>query len=308
MIRVTLIVLSMLASLGAAHADSNAAQAIALFDQGKELQAQGNLADACAAFDSSYALAPAITTQLNQAACREANGQFATAWGLFQDVKRQTRSAADDESIAWGKIADARAAKLKPILSTLTIKVPGAARLPNLAIARGQSAISFGEWNHALPIDGGTYTIVVTAPGHVEWRASIAIGRELDTKTIEIPILTKLIPKFVPLPPPPLAKTPFILGGSALALAGIAIGFEVSGAAAYRTSEREANDTTQRALFDSAKRQRYVAQVIGVASVATAGVALWLHLRDLRQRRRAVELAPLASPAGIAGIVLEGSW
>src|SRR3954471_12747617 len=63
-----------------ARAQSSTAQAETLFRQGKDLMAHGRVAEACAAFDASQKLDPTIATLLNQASCREKNGQLATAW------------------------------------------------------------------------------------------------------------------------------------------------------------------------------------------------------------------------------------
>src|SRR5689334_5913935 len=82
-----------LALSGTAQAQPSGAQAETLFRQGKELMGKGQIAEACAAFDASQKLDPTIATLLNQAACREKNGQLATAWGLFLEAERQTRSA-----------------------------------------------------------------------------------------------------------------------------------------------------------------------------------------------------------------------
>jgi hypothetical protein len=69
-----------------------------LFRQGRDLLAAGKVAEACSAFEESQKLEPAVTTLFNLAGCREKLGQFATAWGLFLDTARQTRSAADAAS------------------------------------------------------------------------------------------------------------------------------------------------------------------------------------------------------------------
>src|SRR6185436_3009167 len=54
-----------------AHAQSATAQAETLFRQGQDLITKGKFAEACAAFDASQKLEPAIATLLNQASCRE---------------------------------------------------------------------------------------------------------------------------------------------------------------------------------------------------------------------------------------------
>jgi hypothetical protein len=290
-----------------ASADSPAAQAEVLFRQGRELAAAGKLAEACAAFDSSQKLAPAITTQLNQASCRERNHQFATAWGLFVEVGRLTRNATDEEMLTYRRVADERSAKLEPILSMITINVAPAARVDGLAISRGDTAVSIGEWGRPLPVDGGTYTISATAPGHEPWRVTVSIGHELDVKSVTIPLLKKQIVRKPPPPPPKRSPLPIVLGASALGLGGTALGIELWGASDYAKSEREPDNSRQRELYESAKTKRYVAQGIGVASVAAAGLAVWWYVRDRRARERAVEVAPMVGHE-VAGLTLGGSW
>jgi hypothetical protein len=113
MLRTLSIVCILTASLSRADAQSSSAQAEALFRQGKQLMAQKKFADACEAFDGSQKLDPSIATALNQADCREQNGQLATAWGLFVEAERQTRSSADRSAANLGKVANQRAAKLE---------------------------------------------------------------------------------------------------------------------------------------------------------------------------------------------------
>src|SRR6185436_13656654 len=76
----------------AALAQPAGAQAEVLFRQGRTLLSAGKVAEACSAFEESQKLEPAVTTLLNLAGCREKLGQFATAWGLFLEAARQTRS------------------------------------------------------------------------------------------------------------------------------------------------------------------------------------------------------------------------
>src|SRR5512143_948297 len=141
------------------RAQSSTAQAEALFRQGKDLIARGKIAEACAAFDASQKLDPTIATLLNQAACREKNGQLATAWGLFLDAERQSRAATDDATRQLHQVATDHAAKLEPRLSTLTITVPAENRVGGLEILRNNELVDPGAWNKALPVDGGTYQI-----------------------------------------------------------------------------------------------------------------------------------------------------
>src|SRR5687768_14977862 len=156
-----------------AHAQSATAEAETLFRQGQELLSKGKFAEACAAFDASQKLEPTIATLLNQASCREKNGQLATAWGLFIDAERQTRSATDATNRQFHQVAANYAAKLEPRLSTLTINVPVENRVGGLEVLRNNEPVDPGAWNKPLPVDGGTYVVTARAPGNTDWSSSI---------------------------------------------------------------------------------------------------------------------------------------
>src|SRR5262252_6626857 len=118
----------------AALAQPAGAQAEVLFRQGRDLLAAGKIAEACSTFEESQKLEPAVTTLLNLAGCRERLGQLATAWGMFLDAARQTRSAADAASQQLHDVAQARAQKLEPRVSRLTISVPQNSQVDGLEI------------------------------------------------------------------------------------------------------------------------------------------------------------------------------
>src|ERR1041385_1415807 len=193
------------ATAATGHAQPSGAQAETLFRQGKDLLAKGKIAEACAAFDASQKLDPTIATLLNQAACREKNEQFATAWGLFLEAERQTRSATDTATQQLHQVAASKAAKLEPRLSTLTINAPAENRVGGLQVTRAGDVVDPGAWNKALPVDGGTYRIAASAPGNAEWSTTLTIGNEHDVKAIEIPKL-KAAALEPPRPKPPDRK------------------------------------------------------------------------------------------------------
>ena len=313
----------------AAHAQSSTAQAETLFRQGKDLMSKGKIAEACAAFDASQKLDPTIATLLNQASCREKNGQLATAWGLFLDAERQSRSASDDSSRQLHQVATDHAAKLEPKLSTLTITVPAENRVGGLEILRNTERVDPGAWNKALPVDGGTYNISARAPGNAEWSSSITVGPDHDSKTIEIPKL-KAAALQTPVAGGPDAPSaadgaterhgskvvPLVLGGVAIGLFGGAIGFELSARSTYDKAKPEVDDAKQKSLWDSANTKRHVSQGLGVAGVATAGVAVWLYLRAGSETTATTSTSTQASRwllqpvigSDRAGLVLAGSY
>jgi len=311
-----------------ARAQSSTAQAETLFREGKDLIAKGKIAEACAAFDASQKLDPTIATLLNQASCREKNGQLATAWGLFLDAERQSRSASDSATQQLHKVATDHAAKLEPRLSTLTISVLPENRVGGLEVLRNTDPIDPGAWNKALPVDGGIYRITARAPGNAEWSSTVTIGTERDAKTIETPRL-----KAAALKEPaataatssdgaPIgrsrSKLVIAVGAGALGvvLGGVALGFELSARSTYDDAAKAVDDADQKKKYDSAVSKRHTATglaIAGGASLACAGVAVWLYLRSdaetastTTQARRLFLQPVIASDQ--TGLVLSGSY
>src|SRR5262245_40116367 len=167
-----------------ALAQSASVQAQSLFDEGRALIKAGKVAEACTAFESSQKLDPAVTTLLNLAECREQNHQLATAWGLFADANRMARSSNNDK---LARVATNHAKKLEPRLSKLTIAIPPDRQVAGLEVLRDKELLNPASWNHALPIDGGTYIITARAPGRTPWNASRTIKVEGDAVVIDIP-------------------------------------------------------------------------------------------------------------------------
>lgn len=276
------------------------AQAEVLFRQARELMAAGKVAEACSAFDESQKLDPAVTTLLNLAACREKLGQLATAWGLFLEAARQTRSAKNDTLQQLHDVAQARAQKLEPRVSRLTINVPERSQLDGLEITRGAERVSPGLWNRALPIDGGTYTITARAPGSNHWSTELTVALEGDTKTVEIPDLRNLpgdlgTPRATaPEPGPgpaidrdrssprtPSKLVPLFVGAGALALLGGGLGFELWAESRYSAAKSEMMSQSRRdSLYNSATTDRYVAEAFALTGLAAGASAVWLYLRE----------------------------
>jgi hypothetical protein len=305
----------------AAHAQPAGAQAEVLFRQGRELMAAGKIGEACTAFAASQQLDPAVTTLINLAGCREQNGQLATAWGLFLDAERQTRGAIDRGTKQLHDVAAARAKKLEPRISKLTINVPQQSQLDGLEIARDSERVDSPLWNRALPIDGGTYTITARAPGTNEWSTKVTVGVEADTKTVDIPDLRSLPRDLRSAPagavaepspdededddtPPPHARSqrvPLLVGAGGLALLGGALGLELWARSTYDDAKAEMTSQTRRdSLYDSANTKRYVGQGLAVAGAAAVGIAVWLYLRGSREPTMESASKLVVSPTGVA--------
>src|ERR1700722_1557843 len=112
---------------------SSQAAAQALFEQARQLMADGKYAEACPKLVESERLDPGAGTLLNLGHCYEKNGQTASAWVTFKDAA----AAADLKHRAEGSArARERALALEPTLSKLTIDVPPEARVSGLQVRR----------------------------------------------------------------------------------------------------------------------------------------------------------------------------
>lgn len=301
-------------------------QAEALFRQGKEQMAAKKYAEACALFASSQKLEPSLVTLLNEANCREKNGQLATAWGLFVDAARQSRSQTDDAAKMMNTTATARAGKLEPRLSKLAINVAADRQMPGLEVVRDRDRVDPALWNHALPVDGGTYKVIARAQGYTEWSATVTIKVEGDNQSVDVPKLQPAAATTVkPKPderdePEEHVRTsgkrsrvvPIAIGAGGLVLGGIAFAVSRSGDSIYDRAKREPDDAKQESLWKQANNRRYIAEGLAVAGVGCIGAAVFLYVRSgnaekpsVARRRFTVE--PLAT-AGGTGLPLGGSW
>lgn len=306
------------------------AQAEILFREGRRLMAAGNIAEACAAFEQSQALDAAVTTLLNLAACREKLDQLATAWGLFLDAERQTRSGRDRSTVQLNKTAQERAVRLEPLVPKLTISVSDKSRIEGLQILRGTEAVPQVMWNRAMPVDGGTYTITARAPGAAEWTLTITLAPSSDAKVVDVPDLRS--PRAVTEPSKPVATVapaseslpsptlpvdtqtqrggrslllPLSLGGGAVVLFGASAGVWLWGNSTYDDAKAEmVNQSRRTSLYDSANRKRYIAQGLAVGGVACASVAVWLYFRQQdAQATRTGGLLVVPTPSGVQALL-----
>ena len=295
----------------------------------------GRLAEACAALEASQKLEPTPNTLINLAGCREKLGQIATAWGLFLDAARQTRSARDPVGRQAHDVARTRALRLEPRISKLTVNVSLKSQFDGLEILRGAERLEPALWNRALPVDGGTYKITARAPGANPWTTEVTVAAEGDSKTVEIPDLRNL-PRDLdvqpaPSPPPapaakPVAATaaqaadqavdvrtssnvvPLVVGAGALALVGTGVGFELSARSRYSAYKAETTDLSRReTLYDAANTRRYVAGALAVGGVVAGGAAVWLYLRGRHREHAPASAAVLVVPTA-TGLALSGQF
>jgi hypothetical protein len=175
-----------------ARAQSDAerkAAAEALFDEGRRLVETGDLSAACTKFEQSEALDSAPGTLLNLADCYERAGRLASAWATFKRAAAAARTRAQVEREGFAR---ERAAALEPRLSRLTIDVPTAARVAGLTITRDEAPVLEALWGQAVPVDGGTLVVRVSAPGRVAWEQQVVLSTERAAASITVPVLPEV--------------------------------------------------------------------------------------------------------------------
>jgi hypothetical protein len=167
----------------------------AMFQEGRRLMAEGQTAEACARFAGSLAIEASSGTFLNLAHCHEEQGKTATAWAEYRAAARLARSQGREDR---ARVADEKVTAIEPRLARLTAIAEKPA--PGEAIATEEGTLGEGAIGVAVPIDPGTHTLTVTAPGRRPWSATIDVA-EAEQRTLEIPALEE---ELVVVAPPPV--------------------------------------------------------------------------------------------------------
>ena len=314
---VVAIAVSLVAGHARAQPGEQSAAADQLFQRGRELIKQNRWFEACAKFEDSLRYEVAVGTQLNLAECYGHVGKVASAWRLY----KASLATADKADIQRREFAQRRAAALESRLSTLAIVVP-VEHPAGLIVMRDGVPVDPEQWNTALPIDGGTYTITAHTPGAIQWSTEITVAAEHDTTRVEIPDLRDP-PRDTGKPTAPAAPgraaqpsspssasshassiaLPLVVGAGAVALLGAGLAFERSARSQYDEAARNTDESLRRTMWESANSKYHDAQMLAVSGLAAGGVAVWLYLRG-RSRDRGAETSPSAyvvpSAAGLA--------
>jgi tetratricopeptide (TPR) repeat protein len=167
----------------AAHAQAPDPRGAKLFEEGRALAKAGKYREACAKFQSSLEIDPAIGTQLNYADCHEKLGQYAEAWRIFD-------GAADAEKITnptRARFARERADALLRKVGVVVLEVQSPD--PRVAILIGGRAIKAAPVIREI-VDPGSVVITASGAGddRFETTETVAAGQ---TITITIPVLAE---------------------------------------------------------------------------------------------------------------------
>jgi hypothetical protein len=296
--------LALLCLPSSAYAQS--AEAEVLFRDGRNLIKQGKLAAGCDKLAASERLEASVGTLLNLGDCREKLGKLASSWASFRKAEAMAKRTGGDEK----RQAEAarRAAQLELRMSHLVIDVPS--RVDGLVVRRDGEIVDEAQWSTPLPVDPGTYTIVVEAPGHVPWRTTATFTAGSRRQAITVPRLERapdqpatppaLMPGLDPAPPSePVARQVVILrpAGMWSGMRKLSVGVALAGAGGVGSGVYfgwRAKDLQDRAdrqcplpvcsdpeglrLNDQARTYATRANILYIAGGATLATALVLWL------------------------------
>src|SRR6187402_2826619 len=161
------------------------ATAEAVFEEGMRLIKQGNFAEACPKFEISQRVEPAVGTMLYLAECYEKTNRSASAWAMFREAASLAETSGQTERM---KTAQARAARLEPRLSWLTIQVAKDALVPGLQIRRNGVQVSAELSGTATPGDPGEVLVDASAPGHLPFSTKVKVASKARV-TVTVPAL-----------------------------------------------------------------------------------------------------------------------
>jgi hypothetical protein len=322
------------ASAGAQPPDAVRAQADALFREGQQLLAAGQLAPACAKLEESERLDPKIGRLLNVAYCHEKQGRVATAWHEYDQAAAMAVQAGQTER---EKFARAHAAALAKQLAFMRLELASPPEGTQVSI--DGRPLSRDQWNIPFAVDPGPHTITVQAPGYRTRTQSATITATGETR-VEVGALEK--EDAAPAPPAPEPTTPapteaaatpqsgptpvaesppatgssrtlaWIVGGAGVVALGVGAGFgfdalSLKGQADSHCPNRQC-DPTGLSQISSAKTAATVSTIGLAVGVVGIGAGAWLLLRSSSSPSTAgARVAPFVA-ADRAGVAVQGAW
>lgn len=165
-----------------------AAQARALYDEGKRLMVDDNFAEACSKFQEVTKLVPeGVGARLALGTCYEKSKSFAPAWAQY--------GLAESYASRAGKNIEAESARegMERIRSHLVfVKIvvsDEVRRIPGLSVHWDGEQQEPAMWGTSIPVDVGKHQIEVQAPVHHRWVDEVIFNEGGTTHDIHVPVL-----------------------------------------------------------------------------------------------------------------------
>jgi hypothetical protein len=175
------------------------------FQEGRDLMAAGNYAEACPKFAAAAQLSQTAGVRLNLAECYAKLGKTASAWAKANEALSIADRAGD---AAAASVAHQQMSALGPKLCHLTIVVERDTAPPGLEIALDGEKIPAAVWGTALPVDPGPHEVTATAPGHQRASTKATLTGDAAQATVTVPSLAAALDGSAAPPPATDAVAP----------------------------------------------------------------------------------------------------
>ena len=309
-----------------ARAQSAAAQAEILFQDGKRLFDAGQTHAACEKFASSQQLDPGLGTLLHLAACHEKEGKTASAWAEYTDALAQAQDRGEKDR---EKFAREHAQALEKALHRVVLEMMN--KPAGLELKLDGKAFPVGSLGTAIPLDPGEHQIEVKATGKKPWSQTLRLGPSAVTERIEIPALED--DASAPAPSgrpgedrsatgqPPAGGSPgdptkrwigIGLGVAGIAL-GVTAGVEFATASSRQNSSQTHAQEGDKPGADTLHSQAITAQTYGwifaVTGAAALGVGVVLVITSFGSTpaKAGLSVAPMVGQ-GVGGLAAVGTF
>jgi hypothetical protein len=306
-----------------------------LFNDARQLAADGRYEEACPKFEKSLRLELGIGTQFNLADCWERIGRTASAHALFLGAAASAKAGGQLER---EQVLRERAMALEPRLTRLVVEVQDSD--PKLSVTRGDLPLEADSFGKALPVDPGKYVFVARAPGKKRWEQPVEIEPGAPLVKIQVPKLEREEPESATrrsapakkLAPPASREAQqsdrsLQLNYKALSIGVLGVGFIGVGSAmglqylnandSAKSTCPSSNDCSRAELKDharfvnSARQARtwsYVGFTAGAVTLAGAA-ALWIFDKPKPEKTKAsFSAAPLVGTNGAVGATAAGTF
>ncbi len=288
------------------------------FERGKDLLQKKKYAEACAAFEESVSLVPAIGAKLNVARCYEQWGKAATAYRHYASALEMA-TAAKDERVQ--QIAE-RIEELDREVPKLTIALPPEMQAPaGLVVLLDGAELAHTELGKVQRVDPGAHAVIVRVPDKTEQSFEVTADAKKPSELM-LPLEAEAKQPELPLPPP-APKDPgrsrrmagLLAGGAGLLGLGVAtyLAIDANGDyddafAAHCSSASNECTAVGQAAIDDARNQGTAATIIGGVALAAVATGVVLYFTAPKDAGEAPQTAvrPLLWNGG-AGLAISGA-
>jgi tetratricopeptide (TPR) repeat protein len=143
------------------------------FDEGRALVREGRFAEAVKKFEESAAIRATPGAYLNLGDCYEKLGRYASAVHAFERARALSQASGEEDRTHEATV---RLDRVRPLRSTLTVRLPASSAGANVTI--DDAPFAAGE---ATPIDGGEHVLRVVAPcKKLERRVTVGLRSTAD--------------------------------------------------------------------------------------------------------------------------------